>query len=266
MVLNTHLIDLRSVRDKRACSECKCSELGSKGFLNITEGGLSCCHSTFYDGGKCHLKPQTTMGNQTYYIRYTIRWKDYSSATTLPLEVITFDATDNNTKWGDLPFIPGGFPESHSVMKSDPVSLARVNDGRSGDFDGKRACHIEWYVPPCSSGSDCIIKIRNSWHLPYPVQVVFLRNHFHAGGINMTTWTDGWSCTGHSTYDKSANLVEISTCAANSSQESIGIQTIPRGAEVFVESVYQQDHLPHYGVMSMSFVYVHVPVRQDLIV
>merc|ERR1712137_706453 len=109
-------------------------------------------------------------------------------------------------------------------------------------------------------------KIRNSWHLPYPVQIVFLRNHFHAGGINMTTWTGGWSCTSHSTYDRNADLVEISTCTANSSYGSMGMQTIPRGAEIFVESFYQQDHLPHYGVMSMSFVYVHVPSRTNLIV
>jgi len=263
MVLNTHLIDIRSVRDKRACSECSCEEMGVKGFLNVTEGGLSCCHSTFYDGGKCILQPDTTLGNQTYYIRYTLRWNDFSTATTLPLEVITFDATDNNTKWGDLPFIPGGMQQAHKELKNDATSLARVNDGRSGDFDGKRACHIEWYVPPCTAGDDCTIKIKNSWTMPYPAQVVFLRNHFHAGGINMSTWTTGFNCTGHGTYDDKDNLVEISTCAANAAH-NLGV--VQRGDEISVEAVYQQDHLPHYGVMSMSFVYVHVPQAQDLIV
>merc|ERR1712232_1124777 len=157
MVLNTHLIDLREINDKRACTECKCSELGSHGFLSVTEGGLSCCHSTYYDGGKCKLKPglaNATMTKQTYYIRYTIRWRPFTAGTTLPLEVITFDATDNNTKWGDLPFIPGGFKESHDTLNNDATSVARVFDGRSGDFDGKRACHIEWFVPACKAGDD----------------------------------------------------------------------------------------------------------------
>eukprot|EP00928_Gymnodinium_smaydae_P080936 TRINITY_DN64535_c0_g1_i1.p1 TRINITY_DN64535_c0_g1~~TRINITY_DN64535_c0_g1_i1.p1 ORF type:complete len:529 (+),score=47.18 TRINITY_DN64535_c0_g1_i1:155-1588(+) len=266
MVLNTHLIDLRNARDKRACSECKCSELGSRGFLNITEGGLSCCHSTSYGGGKCHLKPGAEVTNQTYFIRYTVRWHAYDPASTLPLEVMTFDATDNNTKWGDLPFISGGFPESHSAMKQDPMSLSRVNDGRSGDFDGKRACHVEWYVPPCKSGESCVTTIRNSWQLPYPLQVVFLRNHFHAGGINMTTWSNGWSCTGNSSYDSHGDLVEISTCAAGDHPSDFAPQIIPRGSELFVESTYQKDAHPHYGVMSMSFIYAHIPAEEDILV
>merc|ERR1719399_716160 len=68
MVLNTHLIDIRGARDRRACEECKCSELGTRGFLNVTTGGLSCCHSTDFDGGKCPIKPGTDLRNETYYI------------------------------------------------------------------------------------------------------------------------------------------------------------------------------------------------------
>lgn len=262
MVLNTHLIDIRGVRDKRACSECKCSEMGSRGFLNVTEGGLTCCHSTFYDGGKCpQAKPDSPISNATYYIRYTIRWNDYNPETQLPLEVITFDATDNNTKWGDLPFIPGGFSESHATMLNDPVSWGRVNDGRSGDFDGKRACHIEWYVPACKAGDSCIVKIKNSWEVPYPMNIVFLRNHFHAGGVSMSTYAKGFNCTGMGTYDNTGDLVDVSTCSATSSTDFIG--TLKRGEQVFVESTYMQDDLPHYGVMSMSFVYAHIPRDQD---
>jgi len=201
-----------------------------------------------------------TMTNQTYYIRYTIRWRDYSPATTLPLEVITFDATDNNSKWGDLPFIPGGFAESHQTFKNDPTSVARVFDGRSGDFDGKRACHIEWYVPPCKAGDDCIMSIKNSWTLPYPMHIVFLRNHFHAGGANMTTWTEkGFSCTGHGTYDDDENLIDVTTCSAKGPND---VARVEQGESIYVESFYKQDHLPHYGVMSMSFVYAHIPRDQ----
>merc|ERR1711920_30953 len=216
MVLNIHLIDTRGVRDRRACTECKCSELGTHGAAgmeNITAGGLSCCHSTEYDGGICKLKEaneERTPINQTYHMRYTIRWRDFDPKQTLPLEVISFDATDNNTKWGDLPRIPGGFPESHEVMKKDPMTLALVNDPRSGDFTNRRACHIEWYVPPCKKGSDCIVRVRNSWEVPWPMHIIFLRNHFHNGGLNMTTSTDDYRCVGTGTYDKNGMLDDIS--------------------------------------------------------
>mmetsp|Transcript_53466 Transcript_53466/g.97795 ORF Transcript_53466/g.97795 Transcript_53466/m.97795 type:complete len:268 (+) Transcript_53466:1-804(+) len=258
MVLNTHLIDTRGVEDKRGCTECKCSLLGTRGFLPVTTGGLTCCHSTEVDGGKC---PSTgvDMGNQTYYIRYTIRWRDFNPATTLPLEVITFDATDNNTKWGDLPFIQGGFREAHEELKNDPQSLAIVNDGRSGDFDGKRACHVEYYVPPCEKAGSCIQKIRNSWTLPYPIEIVFLRNHFHTGGMNMTTSGSGYNCTGHSTYDSRGALQDITNCIAGSSPVRID-----RGDKMFVEATYAQDDLPHYGVMAMAFIYAYVPRLQDV--
>jgi len=227
--------------------------------MNVTTGGLECCHSTFYDGGKCPLKADVPVANATYYIRYTMKWKDFNPATILPLEVITFDGTDNNTKWGDLPFIPGGFKQSHSVLKNDPKSLAIINDGRSGDFNGKRACHIEWYVPP-GKGT---MTIKNSWEVPYPMHIVFLRNHFHNGGINMTTTIGGYKCTGHGTYDDNENLVDISACISTNVGDPVHLQ---RGDQLSVESVYQQDELlPHYGVMSMSFVYAHIPRDQNYV-
>jgi len=263
MVLNTHLIDIREVRDKRACTECKCSELGTHGahgLENITTGGLSCCHSTDFDGGICKLKTdETVIRNQTYSIRYTIKWRDFNPLTTLPLEVLSFDVTDNNTKWGDLPRIPGGFKESHEAMKNDPTTLARVNDPRSGDFTGRRACHIEWYVPSCKTGDSCIETLRNSWEVPWPLDIVFVRNHFHAGGINMTTSTDGFQCVGDSTYDDNDNIVDISTCTIDYHGDANQGMHLEPGQKLYVESVYRQDDLPHYGVMGMSFVYAHIP-------
>jgi hypothetical protein len=261
MVLNTHLIDIRGVRNKRFCTECKCSELGSHKESNLTEGGLSCCHSTYFDGGKCPIKPETPLHNQTYYLRYTLKWKDFSP-TTLPLEVITFDATDNNTLWGDFANWPGGFHQSHSVMKSDPTTVARINDVRSGDFNGLRACHIEWYVPPCKEGDSCTISVKNSWEMPWPVHIVFLRNHFHAPGINMTTYTKDFRCTGVGTYDSLGNLADVSTCSVGDSNNIL--RKMEKGDQLVVESVYKQDSLPHYGVMSMSFIYAHVPRQQEV--
>lgn len=197
------------------------------------------------------------MHNQTYHIRYTLKWQAFDPVTTLPLEVISFDVTDNNTQWADLPRIPGGFPESHVAMKQDPTTIARVYDPRSGDFNGERACHIEWYVPPCKTGDNCVVTVRNSWEVPWPMDIVFLRNHFHAGGINMTTRTDKFSCIGRGTYDDNANLVDITTCTVN--ENSDGLYRLEAGEKLYAESVYQQDDLPHYGVMSMSFVYAHIP-------
>jgi len=240
---------------------------GAAGLENITTGGLSCCHSTEYDGGICKLKEGVQHVNQTYFIRYTIRWRDFNPQTTMPLEVITFDATDNNTKWGDLPRIPGGFAESHEAMKNDPTTMARVSDPRSGDFTNRRACHIEWYVPPCQTGTDCLVTIRNSWELPWPIHIVLLRNHFHAGGLNMTTYADGYKCTGNGTYDPDGIMEDISACTAHDSSDDVprGV-TLQRGEKLYVESVYQQDELPHYGVMSMSFVYAHIPRPANVLV
>jgi hypothetical protein len=194
-------------------------------------------------------------------MRYTVKWRRFNLETK-PLEVITFDATDNNTKWGDFTHFSGGFMESHAAMKSDPTTIARIDDIRSGDFLGQHACHIEWYVPPCKDGDSCVIKIHNSWEMPWPAHVVFLRNHFHAGGVNMTTYTKDFRCTGNGTYDKVGNLVDISTCSADGSGN--GIHVVNKGQQIFVESVYKQDDLPHYGVMSMSFVYAHILNQQEI--
>jgi len=233
-------------------------------FSNLTEGGLNCCHSTYYDGGKCPLGSSNSQveSNQTYYIRYTLKWVDFNPATTLPLEVISFDATDNNTKWGDFANWQGGFAQSHAAMREDPTSVARIEDIRSGDFNHLWSCHIEWYVPACKPGEDCILTLKNSWEVPWPMHVVFLRNHFHAGGINMTTYTKDFRCVGNSTYDDQKNLVDISTCAVGGA--SNGVVQVPAGEKLYVESVYQQDSLPHYGVMSMSFVYAYIPRQNEV--
>lgn len=270
MVLNTHLIDIRDVRNKRACTECQCSELGTHGFLNTSyEGGLSCCHSTTLDGGKCPLDAYKRETNATYYTRYTVRWRNFSSAIK-PLEVIAFDATDNNTKWGDWPTIPGGFEENHSALISDPVSESIVNDGRSGDYHGMSGCHIEYYVPAKNSSSKKLFTLRNSWQVPFPIEVVFLRNHFHAPGLNMTSFWGGIEsqrCIGQSTYDENNNLVDISPCTytCETSKQPTGKcdNLIRRGERLYTEAVYDQDDLPHYGVMAMAFVYAYVPREQD---
>lgn len=257
MVLNTHAIDLRNVTNRRSCTECECSHLHSHAPDNRTLGGLSCCHSTDFDGGKCPVSDDVVSSNQTYYIRYTIKWRDFDASSAKPLEVITFDASDNNTKWGDLAFLSGGFSQSHADAHNDPLTMTTINDPRSGDYLGYRSCHIEYYVPRCNQPEDqCIHKIHNSWEVPYPMDIVFVRSHFHAGAINMTTSTArGPVCTGHATYHDGF-IVDISTCTLGSETQAAKLDM---GDKLSVEVVYGQDELPHFGVMGMSFVYAHIP-------
>jgi len=281
MVLNIHLIDIQGVRDKRSCTECKCSEMGVRPctdcpWANTSFGGLACCHSTWLDGASCKLASAFKPTTSTYYMRYTIRWRPFNIFTTKPLEVISLDATDNNSKWGDLPFVTGGFNESHKALYADPDSEAIINQMTSGDYNGMDACHIEFYVPPCPAGGKCVQTLHNSWELPWPVDIIFVRNHMHAGGINMTTYASGYSCTGNCTYDNTCkssdpakctfgkgNLVDITTCTTEPIQQGPG--HLERGDRIFVEAHYEQDELPHYGVMGMSFVYAHIPLSNGTV-
>merc|ERR1711918_42488 len=98
------------------------------------------------------------------------------------------------------------------------------------------------------------------------MHIVFLRNHFHAGGVNMTTYTDGYRCIGNSTYDDNGSIVDISACGFKQKNDSAESLQLQRGQKLYVESVYKQDDLPHYGVMSMSFVYAHIPRTTSVLV
>jgi hypothetical protein len=258
MLLNTHLIDIRNVTDVRKCAECDCEYLGVTPKDHEYVGGLGCCHSTGFDGGQCPVsKATTTKSNQTYHIRYTITWRDFDS-TVKPLEVITFDATDNNSHWSDISWLQGGYKEEHTALHQDSLSTATVNDGRSGEMPGGAACHVEYYVPSCTLGDRCIHTMRNSWKVPWPIDIVFVRSHFHAGGQNMTVRSDTSNiCTGVSTYDDDNFLIDVTGCKAGTDRLPRPVH-LNRADRLYVESVYKQDQKPHYGVMAMSFVYAHI--------
>eukprot|EP00929_Paragymnodinium_shiwhaense_P007894 TRINITY_DN111817_c0_g1_i1.p1 TRINITY_DN111817_c0_g1~~TRINITY_DN111817_c0_g1_i1.p1 ORF type:complete len:691 (-),score=88.49 TRINITY_DN111817_c0_g1_i1:85-2031(-) len=281
MVLNTHLIDVRGVEDVRGCTECKCATQGISPKKELEDigyvGGLSCCHSTEADGGKCPSAAASRMP-ETYYIRYTMRWREWSPDT-LPLEVISLDATDNNTQWSDLSALAGGFHEAHELQKSDPTSMKSLYDHRSGAHLGMKkdnpmdmlvknaACHIEYYVPSCRPGVDkCMHEIRNSWTMPYPIDIVFVRNHLHEGGQRMSTWTDKHTvCAGTAVYETQGGmswLQSVTPCKLGTSALPQVVR-VERGEEIKVEAVYSQDDEPHYGVMAMSFIYAHIPGARD---
>jgi hypothetical protein len=255
MVINTHLIDVRNVTDIRGCTECECK------LLNVTPldprylGGLNCCHSTAHDGGRCPLKDGIKPSNETYYIRYTLKWREFDPSTVAPLEVITLEMTDNNTHWSS--FLPLGFPESHKDMKEDRYFQEILNNGQSGDFLGHHTCHVEWTVPPCPHGSSCLQKVHNSWEMPYPLDIVFVRNHLHNGAVNISTRVgDNRFCTGLPRYDPDNMLIDISTCRLGSPQFPQPVRA-ERGDRVSVEGIYSQDERRHHGVMGFSVLYAH---------
>lgn len=264
MMLNLHLIDIRNVTDVRRCAECDCSYLNVSPFSGTHPtyiGGLACCHSTSDDAGSCPLiKGAPAPKNQTYYMRYTVQWRDFDPETTKPLEVITFDATDNNTQWSDLSWLPWSSQQKHTSFHADAIAASTISSGKSGEFLGINACHVEYYVPPCAMSDTCIHKMPNSWTLPYPVEIVFVRSHFHSGGVNMTLRAQSQHiCTSIGTYDSEHPfLIDASGCKAGTSVLPAPVR-IERGGQIFAEAVYKQDSKPHFGVMAMSFVYAHVP-------
>jgi len=225
-------------------------------------------HSTELDCGTCANKEGTKASVQSHFIRYTIKWRDVEAATPfMPLEVISFDATDNNSQWSDLSFLPGGYHEEHLATKNDPTSVATINYQRSGIQMHFDACHIEYFVPPCRSGSSCKHMVKNSWEMPYPVDIVFVRNHFHAGGLDMVTRSNTSNiCHGVPIYganETAGRLLNIEPCSltTQSDRSPSSPVRVEQGERIYIEALYQQDHLPHYGVMAMSFVYAH---RLDL--
>lgn len=82
----------------------------------------------------------------------------------------------------------------------------------------------------------------------------------------MTTYTESnnFRCDAQGTYDTENNLVDITTCSRKFNDARNGVTRLAAGQKLYVESVYRQDHLPHYGVMSMSFVYAHIPRQEEV--
>eukprot|EP00929_Paragymnodinium_shiwhaense_P013484 TRINITY_DN121330_c0_g1_i1.p1 TRINITY_DN121330_c0_g1~~TRINITY_DN121330_c0_g1_i1.p1 ORF type:complete len:527 (-),score=102.27 TRINITY_DN121330_c0_g1_i1:195-1775(-) len=268
MVLNTHLIDFRNVTNLRGCAECDCAVHGVKAPNNDYKGGLACCHSTEVDGGLCPVDESVNRAasRQAYYIRYTMKWRDVDAAPVLPLEVIAFDVTDNNTKWADMSFIPGGYGEEHAATKADNLSMTTILDDRSGVESQWDACHIEYYIPQCpaTSKTNCTHRIHNSWEMPYPVDIVFVRSHFHVGGVNMKTRSESTMiCDAMGDYDGHSTrgfelLHGIDPCKLGGGNFSKPVR-IEKGERLYMDATYLQDDSPHFGVMGMSFVYAHVP-------
>lgn len=256
MLLNNHIIDLRNVSDVRGCSECECNVTGVTPSDPRYLGGIECCHSSDFDGGRCGLKPGAQKSNVTYYIRYTIKYRDYDDSV-LPLNVMTLEITDNNTDWSDLRGTPGAYPQSHAALANDTAFNELIVNGKAGIFGGYSTCHVEYYVPPCGTRESCVHKVHNSWEIPFAMDLVFIRNHFHNGGLNMSTFHKGKTlCTGLPQYDKNGFLADISTCKLGTSKLPEPVH-VEEGDRITISAVYQQDQRPHFGVMGFSVLYAH---------
>jgi hypothetical protein len=282
MLFNAHLIDIRGVTDRRGCTECECNVTGvHHGGRNYT-GGLECCHSTQRDGGKCPVSAGTPQTRQSYFVQYTLTWREqddaiYKSQPFKPLNVMTLDQSDDSATWFDPFAFPGSSRQSHDALKNDPVSMASLegrHSGMMGDghvkihWDGLKpkldtdihGCHVEYWVPPCEAGELCVHRFVNSWKIPYDMEVVAVHNHFHFAAINMTTSVENGAdiCVGLPTY-AGGFLVENSNCRAGKDKQMPVI--VRKGEAVRVDTFYEQDQRPHFGVMGFSMMYVH---RSDI--
>jgi hypothetical protein len=295
MLLNTHIIDIRGVDNVRGCTECDCKVTGITPHARDTglplynyTGGLECCHSTVGEGAVC---PSTGTESQYYFVRYTITWREpsdavYSDAPFKPLNAMILDQSDDGKQWYDPVPFPGTSKQEHLLLHDDPVSMASLTGLHSGmrnedghiagikidaglfpkphikpriDFD-THGCHVEYYVPECKKGDLCQHRFRNDWKIPYDMEIVALHSHVHNGAINMTTSVIGGGdiCIGHPVY-KDGFLVETSKCVLGKNMPDPF--QVKKGQHIKVETFYNQDDQPHYGVMGYSMIYSH---RLDL--
>merc|ERR1712032_194292 len=195
--------------------ECECNVTGvHHGGANYT-GGLECCHSTWKDGGRC--PSIASAETESYFVKYTLTWRDaddavYANEAFKPLNTITLYQSDNGDRWYDPVPLPGTSQQSHDALHNDPVSMASL-DGKHSGMQGEdghvkihfdiglkpkphitpkiemdpHGCHVEYYVPECSPDESCVHQFRNSWKIPYDMEIVAVHSHFHNAALNMTT-------------------------------------------------------------------------------
>jgi hypothetical protein len=282
-LFNAHLIDIRGIDNLRGCTECECNVTGAHPTQDANyTGGLNCCHSTEHDGGKCpsHAAPDA----QDYFVKYTLTWRRaddpvYNGAPFKPLNLMMLDQSDDGPQWYDPIRLPGSSIQAHKALHEDPVSQASIDGRKSGEqFDGhfkvsvdiglnpphikpkieaiRDGCHAEYYVPRCHEGESCVHRFRNSWTMPWDMEVVAVHTHYHNAAINATTsvWGGQEICTALPTY-RGHFLVETSKCAVGHK----GWQPVhvKRGEDILTETFYNQDEKPHYGVMGYAMLYLH---------
>ncbi|CAN6578694.1 unnamed protein product [Malus baccata var. baccata] len=94
-MLNVHAIDTRGAENRLGCTECRCDlynvSTDSRGqpLRPGYVGGLFCC----YDGVQCRVKQGFNGVKRNLYLRYTVKWVDWSDSI-VPVKIYIFDVTD----------------------------------------------------------------------------------------------------------------------------------------------------------------------------
>ncbi|KAK9926500.1 hypothetical protein M0R45_023728 [Rubus argutus] len=236
-MLNVHAIDTRGAEDRLGCTECRCD------LYNVTKdgrgqplrpgytGGLYCC----YDGTQCSVKQGYNGVKRSLYLRYTVKWVDWSDSI-VPVKIYIFDATD------------------------------RTNYSAGPNL--QHDCRIEYNVERCSAidslNDQCFDNQRAVVTMPTGGYIVYGVAHQHTGGLGATLYGEDGRvlCSSIPIYgqseevgDESGYIVGMSTCFPHP-----GSVKIKDGETLVVGSNYSSSQ-PHTGVMGLFYILVaeHLP-------
>ncbi|XP_076898614.1 uncharacterized protein LOC143552221 [Bidens hawaiensis] len=226
-LFNIHAIDTRGAVDPMGCTECRCN------LYNVTideygrhmdpsyAGGLFCC----YDGLQCKVKNGVESVQRSLYLRYTVKWVDWSDAI-VPVKIFIFDVTDTWEKTG-------------------------IHD-----------CLIEYDIEKSTTGiatNDFTSSRRSSVKFPIAGDVVYGVAHQHSGGIGSTLYGEDGQvvCSSKPIYgkgndagDEAGYIVGMSTCYPKP-----GSMKIAKGEVLTLESNYSNEK-SHTGVMGLFYILV----------
>ncbi|XP_070668667.1 uncharacterized protein [Malus domestica] len=228
-MLNVHAIDTRGVEDDLGCTECRCDmynvsrdQSGQPLPAGYT-GGLTCCP----DGAKCRLKQGFDGEKKNHYLRYTVKWVDWSESV-VPVKVYILDVTD------------------------------RMN--HSAPTGAKHNCLVEYDVEKsCNATNGCL---DNKWAkitMPTGGHVIYGVAHQHRGGLGSTLHGEDGRvlCSSTPIYGKGKEagneagyIVGMTTC-----YPWPGSVKIKDGETLTVVSNYESTQL-HSGVMGLFYILV----------
>ncbi|VVA19289.1 PREDICTED: stress up-regulated Nod [Prunus dulcis] len=232
-MLNVHAIDTRGAENGLGCTECRCDlynvSTDSRGqpLRPGYKGGLYCC----YDGVQCRVKQGFNGAKRSLYLRYTVKWVDWSDAV-VPVKIYIFDVTDRM---------------NHSAGPSI------VHD-----------CRVEYNVEEsCSAASTASDRcLDNQWAMvtmPTGGYVVYGVAHQHTGGLGSTLYGEDGRilCSSIPIYGKGKEagneagyIVGMSTCYPQP-----GSVKINDGETLSVLSNYSSTQT-HTGVMGLFYILV----------
>ncbi|KAL4584668.1 hypothetical protein LXL04_009274 [Taraxacum kok-saghyz] len=226
-MFNIHAIDTRGTVDVMGCTQCRCN------LYNVTKdensqplkpnyvGGLFCC----YDGTQCKVKNGIKSGKRNVYMKYTIKWVDWSDSI-IPVKVYIFDVTD-------------------------PWQSTRSHD-----------CLIEFDVKQCATGvasNDCTNTKRSNTSVPIGGDVVYGVAHLHSGGIGSALYGEDGRviCSSQAIYgegneagNEAGYIVGMTTCYPKP-----GSIKINKDEVLTLESNYSSQK-SHTGVMGLFYILV----------